>query len=911
MSLEAPEQPSMEKWHFIEDLKSPLHKKISWKKTKPGNGEADLSQGVSLNFRFPDSSGVLDTAFNDFRNFLKAGNISDKGSYRVITEKAPTSCFEEYSLEAGKDSCRITANDTEGIRRALVFLEDEILSTGGSFLKIGKQSRKPLIRTRISRCFFGPIKRPPMNRDELGDDVNYYPDEYLNRLAHEGINALWLTVKFEDLCTSRFFPDFGKDKVRRLEKLRATVKQCARYGIKIYIFCIEPQGFGDVPEYLHPMSYLENNEYFRGNKLNALQNFIDFCVSTPEGKEFLEESAYSIFSDVPGLGGLIDINLGERPTNCYSCICTFFKNNCPRCSKRQPWEVIADTSSAIVRGMKKANPDAEMVSWLYVPYIGAYEGVPIEQTKDALRNIAAHTPKDVTLQFNFESNGEVEQLGKTRIALDYWLAWPGPSKLFEDCAKNAVKAGARMSAKIQVGCSHEVATIPFIPVPGNLYRKYKAMHELGVSTVMQCWYFGSYPGLMNKAAGELSFAPFPETEEEFLTKLARKSWTTNEDKIVKAWYFFREGYSNFPVNLPFTWYGPLHNSITWPLHLIPVDKPIAPSWKFTFPLESGDRIGECISFGHTLTEVLTLLDKMNELWQSGVDILNEIKPAYAENEERLLDIGLAEAIGLQIKSADNIFHFYDMREKLPFMKKEEQSATLKKMEAIARQEIENSLRLKELCIKDSRLGFHSEAEGYKYFPANLEYRAEHLKKLLAKEFPLVGKTIEEGKELFPEYTGTKPQGKIYRCGKDEWADFEDKSARWSADYDKDGIVFKVTAGNRAGLESVVLEVEHRRLWPVQKFEVFKSGLTQHHSKLPLQNSDWRASLELTGNTLNAEFKIPFSAFTERSGAAPLRINIYTAGNDTFLNGWIKKNPWEPRLFFGDDNPEDLGWFFFE
>ena len=31
----------------------------------------------------------------------------------------------------------------------------------------------PWLKNRISRCFFGPIKRPPFNRDELMDDVDY------------------------------------------------------------------------------------------------------------------------------------------------------------------------------------------------------------------------------------------------------------------------------------------------------------------------------------------------------------------------------------------------------------------------------------------------------------------------------------------------------------------------------------------------------------------------------------------------------------------------------------------------------------------------------------------------------------------------------------------------------------------
>ena len=58
--------------------------------------------------------------------------------------------------------------------------------------------KKPWIENRITRCFFGPIKRPPYNRDELMDDVDYYPDAYLDRLAREGVNGLWLTIEFKD-----------------------------------------------------------------------------------------------------------------------------------------------------------------------------------------------------------------------------------------------------------------------------------------------------------------------------------------------------------------------------------------------------------------------------------------------------------------------------------------------------------------------------------------------------------------------------------------------------------------------------------------------------------------------------------------------------------------------------------------
>jgi hypothetical protein len=55
------------------------------------------------------------------------------------------------------------------------------------------------------------------------DDVDYYPDEYLNRLAHEGVNGLWLSIKFIDLVPSRFFPAHAKDHKVRIAKLQRTV----------------------------------------------------------------------------------------------------------------------------------------------------------------------------------------------------------------------------------------------------------------------------------------------------------------------------------------------------------------------------------------------------------------------------------------------------------------------------------------------------------------------------------------------------------------------------------------------------------------------------------------------------------------------------------------------------------------
>ena len=61
------------------------------------------------------------------------------------------------------------------------------------------------------------------------------------------------------------------------------------------------------------------------------------------------------------------------------------------------------------------------------------------------------------------------------------------------------------------------------------------MFRQGVSSVMQCWYFGNYPGLMNKAAGMLAREDFEaSTEKEFLERLAREEWGDNASGVAAA-----------------------------------------------------------------------------------------------------------------------------------------------------------------------------------------------------------------------------------------------------------------------------------------------------------------------------------------------------------------------------------------
>jgi hypothetical protein len=935
-----PPQPGEDTWKFIEELKAPIWTKHSWTTTNLGSQYADLSRGVHMKAGFPDPNKRLETAFEDFQSFFAAGGISsDNGEYLIETSFSPDLKGEAFRLEIEPKVCRILAGEVEGIRSGIFHLEDEMLRLRAPSLPLGTIERHPFIKRRISRCVYGPIKRPPKMRDELMDDVDYYPDQYLNRLAHEGVNGLWLTVNFSDLVSTTFTPEAAKDGGKRLAKLRRTVAHCLRYGIRTYIFTIEPRAWGTQPLYYNDIKVLKNYPELGGVRSD---NFVYFCPISKTAQQYLYQSVNKIFTEVPDLGGIINISYDEQPTTCLNSIHedTPFEGHidCPRCSKKAPWEILYASLSAMERGMHDAAPNAELISWLYMG-----EG----NLADWVYDISAHTPKDVILQLQFETGVTKTEFGKKLVGGDYWLSTPGPSQSFESQSKIARDNGTQVSAKIQTSNSHEVASIPYVPVPSMIYRKFSAMHQLGVTHTMLGWYFGNYPGPMIKAAGELSFEPFPKDEDTFLHQLASIYWKQEDVlSVVKAWKDFAEGYGNYPLQNMMGYYGPMHDGPVWPLLLKPLDAPLSPTWQISSSTTlkpwppSGDRIGECLWSAPykidesvenllTLKETVELCRRMSTNWDKGVEILNKLESKYKNEPERILDIGVAKALGIQFHSGYNILRFYMLREQMLRMEGMDRLNILNQLSHIINEELDLDKQLLELCEKDSRLGFHSEAEGYKYFPEKIRWRMQQLKNVLANDVPEFKKLIRDGKLLFPEYTGKEPAGLVAYAipsagslwssvGFDtprglQWQSCSystDKSAiRWAATYDADALYIIVSdsadsnqSTSASTISSITVKVEPRRLWPSAHF-VFNPGDENHiNDKVRVVKESGKSYVMV---------RIPFKRFWwSEEGVHPLRVDVQVHKRDGGTSSWCPNNPLTERLVFGTDNPADLGWLMF-
>jgi len=717
------QQPPLQ---FIHELKQPVHQsKPTWfRRTVATEGEVDASGAYLIN-GFPDPEGLLETALEDFSCFLQIYRIAGN-RYPLRITQGETDIFESYRIEICESGCRIIAADTEGIRRALFFLEDEMHRRSGPLLPAETIRRRPVLRHRITRGFFSPTNRPPKNIDELLDDVDYYPDQYLNRLAHDGTNGLWIYTYFNQLIRSDIFTEYGKDSHKRIRKLKQIVAKCKRYGIKVWVFGVEPFAMA-------PQIAVNYPDAIGGVNWNG---HYSVCTFSEQGSRYCIEVTQRLFQQIPDLGGIIDITYGERPTSCANSddYC-----QCPRCRNYSRNQILARTIDLLKEGIRRSGSNAEFVSWTYAHRLSSEEEI---------REYVRLAPEDVILQENFEDAGYVSQLGKERQAIDYWLSYTGPSQMFCTAAEAASATGKRMFAKMQVCCSHELATVPYIPVPGILFDKYAAARKYGVEGVMQCWYFGNYPSLMSKAAGELAFVDEACDKRRFLRSLAGIYCGTQASELANAWSQFEEGYRNYPVNIMFSYYGPMHDGVVWELQLEPKDLSLPRSWQL-MDKPNGDRIGECLQNGHTLPEAVLLAEHMHSDWTLGLSLLPENTPA----EQR----SVARALALLFSSGKNILRFYLLRTQLAAALTFP-AQLLEQMEQILEEEIQCSEEMISLCLRDPRLGYHSEAEGYKFFPKKLKHRICQLKQLQATEFPAVRLRIARGELPLPWYSGAAGPG---------------------------------------------------------------------------------------------------------------------------------------------------------
>ena len=212
----------------------------------------------------------------------------------------------------------------------------------------------------------------------------------------------------------------------------------------------------------------------------------------------------------------------------------------------------------------------------------------------------------------------------------------------------------------------------------------------------------------------------------------------------------------------------------------------------------------------------------------------ELATVAAYAGEALTDLlSVSAAFLVLCKSTYNIMQFYKLRDMLGTGEGEPR-ATLAKMRTLVENEMNESRKMIALCENDSRLGYHSEAEGFKFFPEKLRHRIETLRTLLETEFPEVEARIEAGLPPLEYYLGIEEDCKHSYTLRDipiedaAWELLSDGETAFRMTHDEKDFIFEF----RTPLTDALLVQPEFRLFHVNAGVSIKFSENGRHKLLP-------------------------------------------------------------------------------
>lgn len=739
---------------LVQELARPLYDRSRRDSRRTANAETEvaLADGYALDAADFEGEKHLDVLLEDLRQFMGVAMEAREAPAgfpirlaRGDVAPCPDDAGEAHRVRTTPDGCEILAPDLAGLRRGVFWLEDEMLLRRAPILPLGERTRWTRIGPRISRSPIAPYRW--LSGWELEDENDYYPDAYLNRLAHCGVNGVWVAGLLRNLVASRTIPELGPN-THQLAKLNQLIQKTAPYGIKVYLFCIEPRA---LPGW-HPAGRAHPEIVGAHGSL---------CPSTPLVLDYVREVMRALFTEAPGLGGIINIFNSERATTCW--LNEDRVQDCPRCRARPQAEVLGETLNAFMQGIRDASETAQLLAWTYMmdPKTHSMTTLPIEPMLKVMRE----SRPDVVWLGNFEHGGVKELCGKPAEVHEYSLSYVGPSDNFRDLARAAQATGRRVYAKLQVGTSYELATVPHIPVPGIVYDKFAAMGDLGATGTMLGWIPGGFPGPMLKAAGEAAFEPRPP-KAEFLNRLAGITWgETHADRVASAWERFAEAWQDYPFNNAVLYFSPLTRGPAYQLHLEREPRLAKPyNWGFERtrkPQPFEDQVERWLG-PYSAEEIIHSFRDMAARWHDALSDLQAALPEAGADDDLAKQVAVAAAIRLQYLAAADAYEFYSLRDRLLEAAEDERPPILSRIRAVAEQNVRVAEEMKALLAVDPAIGFQSEIYTYSYSAAMLDEKIRQVQEMLGTlaqweqtgvEAEVLDRTVEEAEQRGPDRWG--------------------------------------------------------------------------------------------------------------------------------------------------------------
>jgi len=740
---------------IVSELASPLHARRlrDARRRALADQEADLSGGWRFDAAAFDGLPHADAALDDLRRFMTVvmDTRETRDGYPLrFLRGSPSGCpaegAEAHGVRVDRHECVVTARDTDGLRRAAFRLQDEMLRRRAPLLPLGETARWAPVRTRVSRSPVAPYRW--LSGWELEDDHDYYPEEYLRKLAHCGVNGIWVAGLLRNLVASKAAPELGPAE-HRLEKLRALIAKAAAFGVRVYFFGIEPRAL----PLTHPA--LAAHPEMVGARTDIHANL---CPSEPLVLRYVREAMRDLFAGAPGLAGFINIIAGERPTTCW-WLDEKTAQGCPRCGTRGRASVLAETLDAAMAGIREASAQAELIVWPYT-VDGGLQTSPLAPMIEVMERSRA----DITWMGNFEHGGVKRICGRDVKIREYSLSYAGPSPWFEELAQRARASGRRLCAKLQIGTTYEMSSMPWLPAPGIALDKIARAREAGATVAMLHWIPGGFPSPMLKAACEASFAPSADRRQT-LERLAAVSWGEAEaGRVADAWEQFGRAWGEYPFDNPVLYFSPITRAPAYQLHLEQEPR-LARPYNFgmerTRALQPWEDQTQRWSGVFALEEVIGAFRSLAGEWEKGLRVLDGVAPDGLQDGQAR-QMAVARAVRLQCRSAANVMEFFSLRNQILQADAAGRATRIGRMMALAEQEVAATEEMTGLTAVEPAIGYHPETFAFSYSRPMLDERIRQIRDVMETlrlwrvkgvDEAALRRTVEEAERLRPDRWG--------------------------------------------------------------------------------------------------------------------------------------------------------------
>ena len=553
------------------------------------------------------------------------------------------------------------------------------------------------------------------NEDEPLECIQVYTQEVLVNIYRQGFDAIWMRGRLWELIRSELYPKLNDSNAcRRISNLKKVTADGLECGVKVFLYFNEPLALPKDHDFWREHPALAGEPH---REVELGLEVLSLCTSTPQFKAFFRESVRNLFDDLEMLGGVILVTASEYQTHCWShrakrkigdpyidrCLAEM---QCPNCRDREPADVVAELVNVWKEQAEQTHSPPRVLVWNWSWSMWYDE--PQREVIDTL-------PDGVKLMCDFERGGFRQQDVGNVLIDEYSLGYTGPSERFMGSREAADARSLPVCAKLQLGTTHELATVPNLPLIPSLFDKLRSIDELGIDGLMCSWNFGNTATLNTAAFGMfVDRADLRRDKDGFLRALASEYFGAVDcRKILDAWRSFCDAFGQYPFTIKMLYFSPMNYAVAYPLRLSYKDRPMGPAWIPHSPW--GDRLEDCLG-PFTIEQVCQCFEKMAGLWNRGLELyasaLGDMK-----NRHQAEELSCAKLIGCHLAAMRNIFDFHEwrrgkMREsglRAPCRLLADEQA----LELIRRhiRACRAALRLSRL---DSRLGYHQEPHAYLY-----------------------------------------------------------------------------------------------------------------------------------------------------------------------------------------------------